>query len=199
MGITEYLIIYITQFIADGGYAAIIFFMTLESMVFPVPSEAVMPFAGLLVSTGVFNFWGAIFAGTVGSLIGSLLSYCIGAYGGRPAIKKWGKYFLLNERHLDTAEKFFKHYGEITIFISRFIPVVRHFISIPAGMGKMNILKFSFYTIIGAGIWNVFLIYVGMILGQNWKIIEHYVKFIDIFIALILFVGIVYWLYKVKK
>ena len=199
MGITEGLIIYITQFIATGGYGTVVLLMAMESMVLPVPSEAVMPFVGFSVSSGVFNFWPALLVATIGSIIGSLVSYHIGAYGGRPIIKKWGRYLLLNEEHLLITEKFFQKYGEAAIFISRFIPVIRHLISIPAGIGKMNLFKFSLYTVVGAGLWNAFLIYVGIILGENWTKIEHYTKFIDTFVIIAILFAFAYWLYKIRK
>ena len=199
MGITEYLVGLITQFIAAGGYSTVVFLMALESMIAPVPSEAVMPFVGFLVSTRVFIFWPALLASIVGSVAGSIISYYIGAYGGRPALKKWGSYLLLNEHHLDSTEKFFKNHGEKAIFISRFIPVVRHLISIPAGMGKMNIFTFSLYTTIGAGMWNAFLLYVGMALGSNWGKLEHYTKILDVFVIAAIFAGIGYLIYKRKN
>jgi membrane protein DedA with SNARE-associated domain len=199
MGITEYLVTYITQFIAAGGYPTVAFLMVLESMVFPVPSEAVMPFAGFLVSTHVFNFWYALLASIIGSIIGSLISYYIGAWGGRFALKKWGKYLLLNEHHLEVTERFFQKHGESAIFISRFIPIIRHLISIPVGIGKMNIFKFSLFTIAGAGLWNAFLIYVGMLLGRNWTKLEHYTKIMDVLVLIVLLVGIGYWIYKIIK
>lgn len=199
MGITQYLVDLITQFISAGGYPTVVLLMTLESMVFPVPSEAVMPFAGFLVSTHVFSFWSALLASIIGSIIGSLISYYLGAYGGPPALKRWGKYLLLNEHHLEVTEKFFQTKGEKAIFISRFIPVVRHLISIPAGIGKMNIFKFSLYTILGAGMWNAFLLYIGMMLGRNWGKLEHYTKIIDVLVIIVILAGIVYWIYKRKK
>ncbi|NTW32816.1 MAG: DedA family protein, partial [Bacteroidetes bacterium] len=164
MGITEFLVPIITAFIGSIGYAGIFILMVLESMVAPVPSEAVMPFAGMLISKGEFTFAGVLFFSTFGSIVGSVISYYIGYYGGRPLVDRFGKYLLLDHHHLDLTEKYFQKKGDITIFICRFIPVVRHLISIPAGMGKMNIIKFSVYTIIGAGIWNAFLTYVGIIL-----------------------------------
>jgi len=199
MGITEYLVGLITQFITAGGYSTIIFLMTLESMVFPVPSEAVMPFVGFLVSIHVFSFWYALLVSVIGSVIGSLISYYIGVYGGRTVLKKWGKYLLLNEHHLDVTENFFNQRGESTIFFSRFIPIIRHFISIPAGIGKMSISKFLIFTILGAGMWNAFLIYVGMVLGRNWQNLEHYSKVFDVLVIIILIIGIGYWVYKKRK
>ena len=150
MGITEHLVTYITQCIAAGGYPVVGLLMMLESMVFPVPSEAVMPFAGFLVTDGTFSFWAVVLVSTLGSLIGSLLSYAIGRYGGRVFLQTWGKYFLLNEHHLDATDTFFKGHGAPTIFIARFVPVVRHLISIPAGIARMNLTTFSLYTVLGA-------------------------------------------------
>lgn len=194
--ITEFLLEFITNFIASAGYIGLIFLMALESMVFPVPSEAVMPFAGFLVADGKFSFAGIVFFSTLGSLIGSLVSYFIGLFGGRPFVKRFGKYVFLDERKLDLIEKYFKKYGEITIFICRFIPVIRHIISISAGIGKMNFFKFSIFTILGAGIWNFFLAYVGYILKNNWQEISKYTQIFDF----ILIVGcVLVFAYYIKK
>ncbi len=198
MHLTELLISYITHFISIGGYPSIILLMALESMIAPIPSEAVMPFVGFLISSGKFNFWPAVIFSTLGSIIGSLISYYMGAYGGRLVIEKWGKYLLLNKHHLDITEKFFNKYGEKAIFASRFIPVVRHFISIPAGVGKMKIGKFILYTVVGAGMWNAFLTYVGMQLGDNWNSLERYTKYGDAIIILAILIAIGYFIYKRK-
>jgi membrane protein DedA with SNARE-associated domain len=198
MGITEHLVTYITQSIATGGYPVVGVLMVLESMVFPVPSEAVMPFAGFLVTDGTFSFWMVVLVSTLGSLIGSLLSYAIGRYGGRVFLQKWGKYFLLNEHHLNATDTFFKRHGAPTIFVARFIPVVRHLISIPAGVAKMNLITFSTYTILGAGLWNMFLLYVGMILGQNWSALGPYMHYVDV-IVVVAIVGGVLWLVWKKR
>lgn len=199
MGLTEFLINFFTEIISKLGYFGISILMALESMVAPVPSEAVMPFAGFLWFDKTFTFWGIVIASTIGSITGSLISYYIGLWGGRPIVKKFGKYLLLNEHHLKITERFFAKYGEKTIFISRFIPVVRHLISIPAGVGKMNLAKFSFYTIVGAALWNSFLTYVGYYLGSNWGIIRKYSEIIDILIVILLIIIIFYFLYCKKK
>lgn len=196
MGITELIIEYITGFIDKSGYISVCILMTLESMVAPVPSEAVMPFAGFLISDGRFTFTGVIFFSTLGSIIGSILSYYIGAFGGKPFIDKFGKYFLLNIHHLRMTERFFNKYGQITIFICRFIPIVRHLISIPAGAGRMNLMRFSIYTIIGAGMWNAFLTYVGYALRQNWKEVSRYSHVADIVILIIIIAAILFFIYK---
>ena len=196
MGITELLVQYIVVFIANTGYASVVILMMLESMVAPVPSEAVMPFAGFLVVTGQFTFAGVVFFSTLGSIFGSLISYYIGYYGGRPLVDRFGKYLLLDHHHLEVTEKYFIKKGEITIFISRFIPIIRHLISIPAGMGKMNVIKFSIYTIIGAALWNSFLTYVGMKLKDNWKEVMKYSSVIDKVVLVIIVLVCVYGAYK---
>jgi len=199
MGITEKLVAVIVAFISKTGYSSIFILMALESMVAPVPSEAVMPFAGFLIADGKFSFAAVIFFSTLGSILGSLLSYYIGAYGGRPLVEKFGKYLLLNKHHLDLTEKYFTKKGEATIFICRFIPIVRHLISIPAGMGKMNIIKFSIYTIIGAGIWNSILTYAGFVLRDNWKEIMKYSHVVDMVMLVCIVIVFIYICYKFYK
>lgn len=195
MALTEFLIEHIINLIDAGGYPIIAFLMALESMIFPVPSEAVMPFAGFLVHGGRLSFECVVLYSTLGSLIGSFLSYYAGAYGGKPFVKRFGKYFFLDVHHLEITENFFKKYGEITVFISRFIPVVRHLISIPAGVGRMNVPKFLAYTLAGAAAWNAFLTYVGYALKDRWKTILQYTEILDlIIVAAILFVaGLFFW------
>jgi membrane protein DedA with SNARE-associated domain len=197
MGITEWIATSATALLGATGYTGIIILMAMESMVFPVPSEAVMPFAGFLIVQGQFTFAGVIIASTFGSIIGSLLSYAIGFYGGKPFIHRFGKYLLLNPHHLEVSERFFARRGEITILVARFIPIVRHLISIPAGFGKMNIWKFSIYTIIGAGCWNAFLTYVGYSLKNNWSEVMQYSHTIDLFVVGILGIAGIYYIYKV--
>ena len=199
MGITEFLAEHFTAFIGWAGYTGVFVLMTLESMIAPVPSEAVMPFAGFLIAEQKFTWEGVVFFSTLGSIAGSLLSYIIGYYGGRPVVEIFGKYLFLNIHHLEMTERFFGKYGEITIFISRFIPVVRHLISIPAGVGKMNLLTFSIYTIIGAGLWNWILTYAGFALRSNWAEVMKYHKGIDIAIVLILVAAMGYVFYHLYQ
>ena len=161
MGITQWIANTAVAFISATSYPGIFLLMVLESMVFPVPSEAVMPFAGFLIVDGQFTFTGVIIASTLGSIVGSLLSYAMGFYGGKPFIKRFGKYLLLDVHDLEITEKFFAKRGELTIFIARFVPVIRHLISIPAGLGKMRLGKFIIYTTLGAGLWNSFLAFEG--------------------------------------
>lgn len=186
--------------ISSLGYFGVFFLMVLESMIFPVPSELVMPFAGFLISSGEMSFVYVVLFSTLGSLVGSLLSYYIGRYGGDKFVLKHGKYFLLNQEHLKTTERWFSRKGELTIFIGRFIPVVRHFISIPAGIGKMNLKRFMFYTVVGAGIWNFFLAYVGFVLGNNWDKISHYSDYISWgVLGIIIIIGVYFLVKEIKK
>jgi membrane protein DedA with SNARE-associated domain len=190
MGLTEFVAVFATHLIEKLGYPSVFLLMMMESMVFPIPSEAVMPFAGFLIVQRTFTFWQVVLVSTFGSIVGSLLSYAIGFYGGMPFVKKFGKYALLDPKELEATEHFFKKRGDITILICRFIPVVRHLISIPAGVGKMNVVKFSLFTIIGAGIWNSFLTYIGCVLKSNWSEVMQYSHVIDIVVVLLL-VGLV--------
>ena len=196
MGITEFIVTYTTTIIAKTGYAGVFILMVLESMVAPVPSEAVMPFAGFLWFQKTFTLWGVIVASTAGSLVGSLLSYWIGAKGGRVIVERYGKYLFLNVHHLDVTERFFARYGAKAVFVSRFIPVVRHLISIPAGVGKMPIGKFCVYTIVGAGLWNSFLTWVGYALGQNWQSVQRYSHAIDIAVVVAIIGACLFFMYK---
>jgi membrane protein DedA with SNARE-associated domain len=202
MGITEKIVALAIAFITATGYTGVFLLMILESMVFPIPSEAVMPFAGFLIFDGKMTWTGVILASTFGSIIGSLISYYIGYYGGKPFIAKFGKYLLLNQHHLEMSEKFFLKRGELTIFISRFIPVVRHLISIPAGFGKMNIYKFLIFTIIGASMWNTLLTWIGFKLRENWEEVMQYSHTIDIIVVVGIVIVVIYFgikLYKGRK
>jgi membrane protein DedA with SNARE-associated domain len=196
VGISEYLAGHITAFIDATGYLSVFLLMVMESMIFPVPSEAVMPFAGFLIVSGRFSLPGVIAASTIGSIVGSLISYWIGAKGGEPFFRRFGKYFLLDMHELEATQRFFQRRGQVTILISRFIPVVRHLISIPAGAGHMPLLPFCVFTVIGAGLWNAFLAVAGMKLKQNWNEIMRYSHVIDIVIVVVLAALVVLFLYR---
>ena len=165
------LVITITQFIVDivhqFGYIGIIISMAIESSLFPLPSEIVMIPAGVLVKQGEMNFILVVLSGVLGSYLGSLANYLLADFLGRPLILKYGKYFLLPEEKLHKMERFFEKYGSISIFIGRLLPVVRHFISIPAGFAKMNIYLFTVYTFLGSAIWMVILTVIGCYLGDS--------------------------------
>jgi membrane protein DedA with SNARE-associated domain len=177
------------------GYYGAGFLMALESMIFPVPSEAVMPFVGFLVADGKWSLELAIFATSLGSVIGSLLSYTMGYYGGKPFILKVGRFLLLNRHDLTRAEEFFnRRGGTLTLFISRFVPVIRHLISIPAGMGKMPLLPFLGATLVGATLWNSFLLVCGMYLREHWKVVQSYSHQVDIVVVAVLLLGAIFFI-----
>jgi len=183
----------ITAIVSAIGYLGVFILMALESTVFPIPAEAVLPFAGFLVADKVLTFWFALIAATLGTLAGSLTSYFLGKHGGMPFVRKFGRYFLLDEKHLIIAEKWFNEKGNITIFFSRFVPGIRHVISIPAGVGKMDVLSFSFFTVVGAGIWNAVLIYLGYLLEKNWELVYKYSSYIDMVVIFLIFAVVVYY------
>ena len=188
---------FIVNIISKIGYVGIIILMALESMITPLPSELILPFAGYLALKGVFNIWIVILCGAIGSLIGSLISYYIGFYGGERLVRKIGKYFLLEVEDLEWTESWFKKKGEKTIFISRFIPIVRHLISIPAGIGKMNLKKFMIYTFTGAFLWSAILTYAGYYLGKNWEYVHD--KTIIIAIVVIILIGALIFYFILKR
>jgi membrane protein DedA with SNARE-associated domain len=179
------LTIYFTYIIEQMGYWGAAFLMALESMIAPVPSELVMPFVGFLAAEGKFSIPMAIVFTSIGSLVGSLISYYLGLWGGRPLVLKAGRYLFLNHEHLEWTERWFAKNGSWTIFVSRFIPVVRHLISIPAGLGRMNVWSFFIFTLVGATIWNTFLLYCGYKLRQNWTLVQQYSHELDILVGLL--------------
>ncbi len=197
MGITELLCHYNTQLIHTCSYFGVFVLMALESMVAPVPSELVMPFAGFLIFTGHFDPWWVLAASSLGSLVGSLFSYGMGVLG-EPVVLRYGRYLLLNPHHLGWTKGFFNRHGGKTIFIARFIPVVRHLISIPAGLARMPMVPFFLYTLVGATMWNMFLTYLGVRLKENWRLIQQYTHLLDYLVAACLAMGLVYLVWKVK-
>lgn len=158
------------------GYPGIFLLMAMESSLIPVPSELVMPPAGYLAYQGLMNPWIAIMAGTIGSLAGAYTNYYGAHYLGRPLILKYGKYVLIPPDKFQKVERFFLRHGEISTFIGRLLPVVRHLISIPAGFSGMNHLRFSTYTLLGAFIWCSILTWIGYAIGQNQELIMAYSK-----------------------
>jgi membrane protein DedA with SNARE-associated domain len=186
VGITESLAAFGTTVIGGIGYIGVFLLMVAESMVLPMPSEAVMPFAGFVIAEGRLGWAGVIMAATLGSIVGSLIGYAIGAFGGRPFARRFGRYLLLDQEDLDAADRFFQRRGGITILVARFIPVVRHLISIPAGMGRMPLLPFCLFTVAGAGLWNSFLTWCGFVLRRNWSVIMRYSHAIDIVVVALL-------------
>lgn len=189
--ITEAITNIAVKILDTTGYWGAGALMALESMVAPVPSEAVMPFVGFQVADQKWNLYLAIGATSLGSTVGSLASYWMGYFGGKPVVLMLGKYLLLNRRDLERTERFFQQRkGVLTLFLSRFIPVVRHFISIPAGIGKMPLGPFLVVTFVGATLWNTFLLVCGMKLRENWTVVQKYSHQVDIFVVVFVVAGI---------
>lgn len=184
---------FIEETVSDLGPLGVVLLMAIESCNIPLPSEAILPFAGYLVSKGVFNIHVAAFAGAFGCVVGSIPSYYLGYFGGRPFIEKYGKWFLISKRDLEIADRWSTKYGDMAFFICRMLPVVRTFISLPAGILRANYPRFIAYTFIGSLIWSYFLVYVGIKLGQHretFKAIWH--QFDYAIVAIILVLGILY-------
>jgi membrane protein DedA with SNARE-associated domain len=160
---------WIADLISSAGYGGLIVLMGLESACLPIPSELVMPFAGYLVSVGKLNFWLAVTAGALGCNLGSALAYEVGARGGRPALQRWGRYILLSQGEIDKVDRLFEQYGVVSALVGRLLPIVRTFIALPAGIARMNRLRFHIYTFIGSWLWCLALTYVGYQLGIHWN------------------------------
>ena len=149
------------------GYGGIFALMVMESATLPVPSEVILPLAGYMVFLGHATFWVAIVAATAGSLVGTLIDYEIGYYLGRGVVLRYGKSFRLNEKHLATSERWFSKYGEITVLVARFVPLIRTLVAFPAGYAKMSTWKFIVFSLVGIVVWDAALIYAGEVAGQN--------------------------------
>lgn len=182
--------------LSDLGYFGIAIGLMIEI----IPSEIVLGYGGYMISKGIISFPGAVIAGTIGGTLAQLFLYWMGYYGGRPFLEKYGKYILINKKQIDLSEEWFKKYGVGVIFSARFIPVVRHAISIPAGIAKMSAVKFTLYTIAAIIPWTIAFLYLGTVLGENWgdiKEVAHPYILPTIIVALIL--GTIYFLLKRKK
>lgn len=185
---------FIIQTISNSGYVGIFFLMVAESALIPIPSEVIMPFSGYLVSTGKFNVILVIIAGSIGNLVGALIAYFVGSYLGRGFVLKYGKYVLLKKSHLEIAESYFKKYGDRSTFVSRLLPAIRTYVSLPAGVAKMNLKKFAVFTLAGSIIWNTALTYIGLKLGNEWNSIRKYSDYFDAIVVIVVIVAIiVYW------
>jgi membrane protein DedA with SNARE-associated domain len=189
---------FIVETVGSLGYAGIFIMMFLESSFFPFPSEVVMIPAGYLAYKGEMNMYLVILFGILGSLAGSLFNYYLAVKYGRKFLIKYGKYFFIKEETIIRMEEFFKNHGHISTFTGRLIPVVRQYISLPAGLARMNLLIFSIYTSLGAGIWVAILAILGYYLGDNEGLIKEYLRYIIVVILIALAV-LVFWYYKKLK
>jgi membrane protein DedA with SNARE-associated domain len=191
---------FIVQTVGDLGYIGIFVMMFLESSFFPFPSEVVMVPAGYLAYKGEMNLFWAIFAGIAGSLAGAVFNYFLAIKYGRAFIQRYGKYVLFKEESLQKMENFFAKHGHISTFSGRLIPAVRQYISLPAGLARMNLFKFSLYTSLGAGIWVLILALLGYFIGHNQALIKEYLQVIILTILVLLAIMILFYIrIKMKK
>lgn len=195
---------FIISLISNLGYWGVAIAMAIESASIPLPSEIIMPFAGFLVSTGELNFWIVVLAAGVGGVVGSAVAYGVGYYGGetfvRSLIRKYGKFVLVHEYELDEAKEWFRDHGEAITFFSRLLPVIRTFISLPAGISRMNFRRFILYAFLGTIIWCAALAYVGVVLGDNWNTLGPWFHKFDALIAIATAGGGLWYVrYKLKK
>lgn len=173
------------------GYAGVVVAMAIESAAIPLPSELILPFAGWVVSRGLtepltgspWSYWGAVVAGVVGNTLGSLVAYYVGMYGGRPLLERYGKYVLISHHDLDVADRWFSRWGEATVFFSRMLPIIRTFISVPAGISRMPVWRFTLFSILGALPWVMLLVWGGVVLGDNWLQVKSALRGLDYLVA----------------
>jgi membrane protein DedA with SNARE-associated domain len=191
--ILEHVARFIVSFISGSGYLGIVLLMAIESACVPLPSEVIMPFSGYLVFTGRFKLAWVAVAGALGCNLGSALAYYVGALGGRPLAEKYGRLVLVSHRDLDRADRWFARYGDGTVFFSRLLPVVRTFIALPAGVARMDFLRFNLYTFLGSLPWCLVLAYAGLKLGARWTILRDYFHRFDTVIGLAILAALLWF------
>ena len=187
----QFVLPFIDSLYGRFGYIGVVIAMSIESAAIPVPSELILPFAGWSVARGVlepltqspWTYWGAVIAGVVGNTAGSLVGYAVGAFGGRPLLDRFGRYVLISTHDLDTADRWFMRWGDVTVFFSRMLPIVRTFISIPAGIARMPLWRFTLFSVAGAIPWVMLLVWGGLVLGDNWQDIKHALRGLDYLVA----------------
>lgn len=198
--IDQIVIPFLNSLYGSVGYAGVLIAMGIESAMVPLPSELILPYAGFLVSDplqiepltgGTWNYWIVVVVATIGNTLGSLVAYAIGAWGGRPFLERYGKYLLIRPHEIELADHFFQKYGAATAFFSRLLPIVRTFISFPAGVARMPIWTFIVYSTAGAFLWSMLLVFAGMQLGANWVDIRHALQPFDLLIAVVVVAGFV--------
>ncbi len=190
------LFLFIKSLIATSGYGGIVILMAIESACIPLPSELIMPFAGYLVHEGTMKLLWVATAGAIGCNVGSLIAYEIGCYGGRPLVERYGRWILMGRRELDWADRFFARWGYLAVFIARMLPVVRTFVALPAGIARMPRLRFHIYTFLGSWPWCFALAWLGMKLGENWRVTGKYLHKFDAVILVVLVAGIVWFVWS---
>ena len=187
------------QFINSYGYIAVAVLMAMENACIPIPSELILGFAGYLIFAEQMTFTGAMVAGMVGGMAGSIFAYAVGSTGGRAFVDKYGKYFFIKKSHVDLAQRWFDKYGIRAVFFSRMLPVVRTFISLPAGFARVNLPAFLFYTFAGSLPWTALILYAGIIFGENWKKLLEIGHEASIAFVIICVIILAVWYFRRKK
>jgi membrane protein DedA with SNARE-associated domain len=187
---------FIISVINHSGYFGVGLLMAIESAAIPLPSEIIMPFSGYLVYEGRFSLIGIAIAGALGSGVGSAVTYYLGKWGGRPLVEKYGKWVLISHHDLELADRFFAKYGQLSTFIGRMLPIVRTFISIPAGIARVSFWPFFINSIIGSFFWSLLLGYVGFKLGPEWATLRERWHWLDVVVAAFILVGGVWWVWR---
>lgn len=193
MSITNDVVQWCTHLIGSWGLPAVFALMLLESACIPIPSEATMPFAGFAVSEGHLSLLGIVVAGVAGNLVGSWIAYAVGYWGGPPFVEHYGRYVLLRPRHLETSRRWFDRWGAPVVFFGRLVPVVRTFISLPAGFARMAFWKFTLFTVLGCLPWVLLLGYLGEKLGSNWGKVRPYLHYAD-YAVVAAVIALIVWL-----
>ncbi len=195
-GLIAKLGLFVISVISTLGYFGVTLLMAVESACIPLPSEVIMPFSGYLVHTGQFNLWLLAFMGALGCNLGSLVAYEIGCYGGRRLVERYGSYVLIGKHELDWTDRFFARFGDVTVLISRMLPVVRTFIALPAGIARMPRFRFHVYTFVGSFPWCLGLAYLGMKAGQHWDYLGKYFHQFDKVIGAIILIGVIWFVWS---
>jgi membrane protein DedA with SNARE-associated domain len=189
----------ITRVIGHHGFPAVLGLMTLESACIPVPSEVIQLFAGYLVSLHRMSLFAAVSAGVLGNLIGSWISWSVGYWGGRPFIERYGRYIHVTPARLALAERWFERHGEVTVLVGRCVPLIRTFISLPAGIARMSFWRFTAFTIIGCVPWVLGLTLLGVEVGPSWERWRHRLEYLDYIVAAAIIVAIVYLFVRARR
>ncbi|KKT82692.1 MAG: hypothetical protein A2925_03455 [Candidatus Yanofskybacteria bacterium RIFCSPLOWO2_01_FULL_44_22] len=195
----SYISSFALSFIDKTGYAGVFVLSVVESAAIPIPSEVVIPFSGFLAAIGRFSFWPVVILATLANLTGSLILYWIGKSGGRWIVERYGKYFLIHKKDIERGDAWFKKYGSSAVFFSRMLPVIRTFISLPAGIALVDFKKFVILTFFGALPWNLTLAFIGFKAGENWGLLHDYFRQADVFIVILLCAGVVWYVFKHRR
>src|SRR5687768_5636388 len=194
----------VTQVYEAVGYLGVALWVAIESVIIPIPSELVLPFAGFLVGEGdaiepltgqPWSYWLVVLAGTIGATVGSLVAYAIGALGGRPILERWGRFVGVTATDLDRAEAFFQRYGDAASFFGRMVPVIRSLVSFAAGVARMPLLRFTAFSFLGSLPFTALLVFAGLQLGANWETIGGYLKQFEYAILAVIGLVVLVWIW----